>query len=180
MVSFRNLLPALLIMLIPSIVQAEPSKTPRFLMDEPMSLWDWGFYQLRKRVDRLEGKKIGEALFTFGAATYDWDKNRIIIEGVFSGESTQKSCVNTINKFKGTLASTYSSPERLLVNAERLFTSMFSHAGGYQSTKRPDDFGKQLIKIVLFEIYIHDIKKENSSISCTGTYLSDNVSIVVK
>ncbi|MCG3769478.1 MAG: hypothetical protein JW384_00600 [Nitrosomonadaceae bacterium] len=82
----------------------EPSPTVRYLMSEPVTMWDWGIYGLSKRLDEritsLEGQTGGwgdpktfEDLDTvgqiFGNVDYKWDANRLVLR-VFGWTETVK------------------------------------------------------------------------------------------
>jgi hypothetical protein len=77
---------ALLLALIPLLAQAEPNKAMSWLMDEPMSLFDWGIYKTDKKVADL---KIASSMFTAqffsGSAEYEWEANRIRLRVLLQG-----------------------------------------------------------------------------------------------
>jgi len=68
---------------------AEPSRVVNHLMDEPISMWDFGLYKMGKFFDGVNyaipwahGKSAADHLKDatfFTSLTYEWDSNRILI-----------------------------------------------------------------------------------------------------
>lgn len=65
----------LTLLVISGLASAEPTPTVRYLMNEPVSLWDWGMRELGEYFNNLtvEGVKIGVD------SVYHWQPNRIRI-----------------------------------------------------------------------------------------------------
>ena len=112
------------------ITSSEPTLKIRYLMNEPMSLFDFGMYKLNEHLkssseyilDKREGVVI---------AVYDPDKNRINILGeAYIDDITQarKVCNDTISSIKSTLGVSYKTGEKISASAPDPIGSYFRYA----------------------------------------------------
>lgn len=171
---------ALLLLLTPA-AQAEPNRVPSWLMNEPMSLWDWGIYRTDKRMQEIkELPSLFKAKFFSGSATYDWDENRIKLFAMFVGESTEAGCIEHIKKTKGAFLMYKWEPKEQIVQAPNTMASLFSHEGGYQSKGQPKDMGEQLASITVMEVMMSmpDGMLFKPGIRCTSPLGSASISII--
>lgn len=176
---FNNFLKCFLVFL-PSMLWAEPSTTPRLLMNEPMSIFDWGIYKADTQV-KSSGKYKQYTLFFMGAsAQYDWDQNRIVLTTLLQGGGVKEICKNNLEIFKGMFASFTWDKTQQKEKAKQVLNNLFSHEAGYQSNNQPKDTGEQLIKILRFEVVLmnEDGSGGKGSLKCTGTYNSPEIKII--
>jgi hypothetical protein len=71
----------LVLVTVPCLASAEPSKTFRYLMDEPVTMFEWGIYKLNIYTNSIKFKNI-DLINSNSSIGYDWDKNRLKIEFV--------------------------------------------------------------------------------------------------
>ena len=82
-------------------VRAEPTRVPQWLMNEPMSLFDWGLYQTEKKQDSFKTlSHIFTIRYVGGSAAYDWDADRIRLRFSFQGEGTSEECSENLKRAK--------------------------------------------------------------------------------
>src|SRR2546427_13041601 len=87
----KILIPILLLFYLASQSYAEPSPTVRKLMNEPVSLFEYGLYKLEKRLESIdfsdehygynnpENRLLSQPKSTSSEVYYEWGRNRIII-----------------------------------------------------------------------------------------------------
>jgi len=143
---------ALLLALAPLVAQAEPGRVTRWLMNEPMSLMDWGMVSIEKKLADL---KIAESVFTskffYGSAEYDWEADRIRIHVSFIGKGTEAECIENLKRAKAAFLNfTWDEKEHPRVAREVLRT-LFAHRGGYSSKSEPPDLGDVLLNITTIQ-----------------------------
>lgn len=68
---------ALIVALFPSALFAGPDKTTQHLMNDPLTMMDFGLYQIR---ETLRQSEMPDGSAMVGGAAFDWDGNRIRIE----------------------------------------------------------------------------------------------------
>lgn len=161
---------------------AEPGRVARWLMDEPMSLFDWGMYKTdRKVADLRGGKDTYSAQFLFGSADYDWDENRIRLRVSFVGKGSEAECVENIKRAKGAFLNyTWSDREQANV-AKEIFARLFSHEGGYKSKNQPADIGEQVVGMSVMEATVFIPGEAGSYIPkarCSMNFKSPEVRVV--
>ena len=162
--------------------RAEPSRVARWLMDEPMSLFDWGLYKTDKRMaDLKQAKGAYSTEFFFGSADYDWDANRVRLRVSFIGKGTEAECVENIKRAKGAFLNyTWIEREQTKV-AREVFAGLFSHEGGYKSKNQPSDIGEQLVSMSLMEATVFIPGEAGSYLpraKCSMNFKSSDVSVV--
>ena len=176
------------VMLLPTLALGEPTKTPKYLMAESMSLMDWGIYKASKKMNSFGEFKFFPVNYTSGWANYDWNENRINLIGMFHGDTTDaptvENCTKSVNQLKNLLISTlfYTKAEKREA-AESMLSNLFSHEGGYQAGNRPDDVGKQLVHITTIEAQIFTNNADGSvksSVKCKSNFKSEDVLIIAK
>jgi hypothetical protein len=62
-----------------STVQADPSPSVRYLMDEPISLFEWGIFRLQARAEHFVWDHL-DVKSQSARVEYDWAKNQLQIE----------------------------------------------------------------------------------------------------
>ena len=116
-----------------SIGHAEPDSTIKFLMDETVTMFDFGLYQLEQQLDKTVDKK----LVWITKTNYNWQKNRVEMlfithnmADIQTRADMQKACQGLIDQIRA--------------DVEReLLKRMFSHRGFTKSIAPKD--GKKLL-----------------------------------
>lgn len=165
-----------------SVANAEPTRTAQWLMDEPMSLFDWGIYKTDKKLSDLKQAKqsfLNE--FFYSAAEYDWSANRIRLKVNFIGKGTEAECIDNIKRAKGAFLNFTWAERDQPRAAKEVFASLFSHEGGYRSKSEPPNIGEQLANMSVLEGTIY-VRSEGGSYipraSCSMDFKSTSVSVV--
>lgn len=165
----------------PAIVSGEPSKTPRYLMSEPMSLFDWGIYQAGQRMNSFRHSNLFAISYYGGTAEYDPDQNRIYLRGLFEGKGTPQECADQLRVLKGAFARFRWDDNKSIEAAWKVLDDLFSHAGGYRNRNRPNDVGKQLIHITDIEAHVF-VKQSGGALRtgarCRSTFKTPEVTAI--
>ena len=146
------------IALVNSNVRAEPDPVGKWLMNEPLTLFDWGLYRADRQAE-LAANWIGEWFdlnYSGASVDYNWDLNEIHIT-LFATQQTDiliGHCDLYRKLFiKYLVTPIYWTPEEI---AGIEFTSSdiyerldewFSH-DGFKQLSRPEDLGEKLARIV--------------------------------
>ena len=75
---------ALAILAVPSVAHGEPSAAVRYLMSEPVTLFDWGIVRLYEHVSEFTAHYLqtGSVQDIYGTVSYDPPRNQIVISFV--------------------------------------------------------------------------------------------------
>lgn len=175
------LLAILPILWMPGIVVGEPSKTPRYLMSEPMSLFDWGIYQAGQRMNSFRHSNVFAISYFGGTAEYDPNENKIYLRGLFEGKGTPEECADQLRVLKGAFARFRWDENKSIEAAWKVLDDLFSHAGGYKGPNRPGDVGKQLIHITDIEAHVF-VKQPGGALKtgakCRSTFKTPEVTAI--
>ena len=175
---FVALLAILPILSFSGTASGEPSKTPRYLMSEPMSLFDWGIYQAGQRMNSFRYSNLFAISYFGGTAEYDEKENKIYLRGLFQGKGTPEECADQLRVLKGAFARFRWDDNKSIEAAWKVLDDLFSHAGGYKNGNRPGDVGKQLIHITDIEAHVF-VKQSSGGLKtgakCTSTFKTPEV-----
>lgn len=155
-------------------VFAEPTPTVRWLMNEPVSLFDLGMYRLSLECDKW-GVKFGDQLAMvlkiklrngpFVDVSYDWDNNRITFRTqIFPlNEVSEEEIVSIWNAFASAIDYSRGYEQSKLDRYEQrktsLLTFFFNHID-YKSPDRPKDFEKNLSNIFIATVVISLVEED--------------------
>lgn len=179
----HQLLGILILSALSTSIHAEPSNTLRFLIDEPMSMWDFGMYKLNKRLDNLTlmpSRKTVNA-----AAYYSSETNRIRIITTLIIDKNSKDfsykaanlheartvCGDIIKLIRGQFGV---DPQKGTVHfgGNSFVCNMFKH-DSYQNKNEPKNLCGELDSMV--ELSAHVTTQENKDIHCQGQLVSNKV-----
>lgn len=174
----------LLLMAVSVISHAEPTKTTSWLIDEPMSLFDWGIYRADKKISDLKiVSHMFTAQFLSGSAEYEWDTNRIRLQVLLLGKGTEAECLKNLKTAKGGFLDFKWEEKEQLRAAPSVFGALFSHEGGYKSKTAPADIGEEIAKISTLEVSIL-VKVSDGSLvpraKCQTDFRTSNMSLVLR
>lgn len=164
-----------------SAAVAEPSRIPKYLMNEPISMFDWGIYKADKK---LESFKTFGNLFSIyymgGSASYEWDSDRILIQVLFQGTGSEAECTENLKKAKGAFANFKWNENEQQKAAREALEALFSHEGGYTSASQPRDIGEQLVNITYLEAIVYTKSAKDTlvpKIKCRTNFKSKEISV---
>lgn len=176
---------AALTCLLASTAQAEPSRVPTWLMNEPMSLFDWGMYKTDQHMrERLKAVDITfSAKYFHASAQYDWKENRIKLNAMFTGDAsavTDAACIEHIKKAKAAFLNYAWEAKEQIQEAPGVMATLFSHEGSYQSKGQPKDVGEQLANIAVMEVVMMSTSSSGFTpqSKCSSSLTSTSVNLV--
>lgn len=193
----RTILAALAVMLAGE-AGAEPGPIGRWLMSQPVTLWDRGMDRADAAAKRAE-RAVGNAARTpagaawaaappaahmvEGDAYYDWNANEITLRMAVIGATgtiTHERCNDWRRGFMQALAFGFvfsiedDGSARSVAAAKELFTEKidgwFSHSG-YVMKDRDTKLGEKLAQIVFVEVAALDGKTGKRTFECRGRIL---------
>ena len=154
---------------------AEPGPIGRWLMDQPVSLWDQGLSRMQERAnDATASMSRDMKIGAFAVLRYDWDNNEIGID-VFVMDNFNPGTLENCNKHRRSFIQGLMGvpPEHLNQRtAETIFpiqvNSWFSHFG-YKGNSRDENLAKKLARIIFVQVRL---TTEDSIVICRDRILS--------
>ena len=144
-------------------VASEPGPIGRWLMNEPVSLWDRGIVAARETAERAAETigSEGHGAPPLSGARYEWDKNEIIIVfhiREFVGVVTHENCNRMRRAFIGALTGGAHTSGSGGYSKELIHSAVghwFSHEG-YQSKGQDKKLAEKLTRIVFVETIVRN------------------------
>lgn len=148
-------------------VRAEPGPVGKWLMSEPLTLWDHGMMNMERdakqaaeNIKKTDGRWIAWA-------RYNWDNNEIEITLFvigFNGAVTHETCNDTRRSFLAALLNAYElySEEKARELAHQAIGWWFSHKG-FASKSRDEKLEEKLARIVFVAVRL---REDNGGITC--------------
>lgn len=163
--------------------QAEPTATVTWLMNEPMSLFDWGVYKADKKAGGLGelGSRLFTARFMSGSAAYDWDANRLRLRVFLNGNGTDAECVENLKAAKHVFLDFTVTGNDQATAAATVFGYLFSHEGGYRAKSTPAKLGHELANIATIEATIFKSNNDQTlspKAKCQADFRSNEVRVL--
>ena len=164
---------------------AEPGYEPSVITSmksEPLSLFDWGLFTLE---EELQSVKRNERDFI--RTSYQPEKNRILIDGVFFVEENEieainarRACYTRHHAIKLTLGIIDTDRINLAPAAEFRMGLKFSHRDNESDPDQPDaeEIGEQLMQMVYIKVGIGSNPDQFpflQDMRCDGALLSQDV-----
>ena len=151
------------ICLVTSISYAQPDSTVKYLMDETVTMFDFGLYQLEQQLD----KTVDKQLVWITKTNYNWQENRVEMlfithnmANIQTRADMQKACQGLVDQI------------RTLVDGA-LLKRVFSHRGFTKSTA-PKDIGSSIAE--LSHIIVHGYYKDGKKLLCNAPLEGTEVS----
>jgi hypothetical protein len=161
---------------------AEPDSSVRWLMNRPMSLFDWGIASISARLKAAIGR--GELAENLGKrqinldgayAKYDRDENRIYLRFIVLAppqtDITEENCRFIADEARKYLL----APDNFGTREEAaiyFLNGHFGHEGGSIEKDRPADIGRRLANITLVKVNLGLL-----GIECFGTLSGTDINI---
>lgn len=180
--SIRRAVIVLCLATLAPIALAEPGRVTKSLMDEPMSIFDWGIFKLDQKLETFrQFKTVFMGEYLMGSAAYDWDADRIRINLGFIGTGSQAECIENLKRAKLALLN-FPAEAELRTAASKAMSSFFSHEGGYQSARQPKDAGEVLANMTVIEATVYVIASNGYApkSKCQTTLRSKEISVVAQ
>lgn len=160
----------------PLQARCEPDATVKWLMNQPVSLFDWGILRLSELVDKrlksgLGAEELRKRGITVEAAfaRYEWDANRLYIQvTAFKAPVTPEACRFVLDVTRNRLVGEEAGKPRE-EQARYFLDAGFQHEGGYGEKTRPSDLSRQLVKITIVRASLGPFFEVNCFGSIAGT-----------
>ncbi len=150
-----------------SAVRAEPGPVGRWLMNEPVTLWDLGLMNMEQDAEQAaEHIKTSDDGW-IAWARYNWDNNEIEIRLIavgFNGAISHETCNDTRRAFLAALISAYGmyNEKKAGELAHQAIGWWFSHKG-FESKSRDEKLEEKLARIIFVEVRLHN---NDGGVSC--------------
>ena len=168
----RYILSAILVAGLIETTGAGPGPEVKYLMDEPVSLLDWGLFRLEQHFKNLP-PKYQSMLVT---ADYVWNENRLMIAGTLrddrlAQDQRQERCREAIDFLKTRLL--VDPAEGQPIADHSVVGHFFSHRG-FGRESEPDSLRPALDRITRFRVSVVQ-KKSASTCTCQSDLLSTEI-----
>lgn len=164
-------------------VQAEPDSKVRWLMNQPVSMFDWTIFQLSARLEEMFAEnesveKLSEknVRLDIAFARYNWVENRIYIQiTAIDAPATPEACEFVVKTSRSILLDDYGfGSESRLERATNFFDEQIRHEGGYMQEEQPDDLAQALASISIVRASVGEIM---TGVSCFGELAGTDLNI---
>ena len=156
--------------------RAEPDPIGRWLMSEPLTLWDIGLIRMEEKA-RTAAERVGKDVTKRGSAGvgYNWDNNEIDINVYmmgFNGDVTHESCNKIRRDFIRLLIgiSIKSEEKRVAAWLPLQISSWFSHFG-FKDPGRDKKLGEKMARTIFVNM---NLWGEDSDISCRARIITSD------
>lgn len=140
--------------------KAEPGPIGKWLMREPLTLWDMGMMRIEDATEAAAATTFdNHSRDTFPLASYSWEENEISISAWvvgFTGPINHQTCNSFRRRFVRALIGY--APDTAKVDDTQLKTEIvgqiewwFSHSG-WQKTARDKKLGEKMSRIIYVEV----------------------------
>lgn len=153
--SVNRFLVASLLLCLSVSLSAAPSKTPRTLMAQPLTVFDWGMIEIRRKLESFRELTLFDIPYLGGSAQYLWNDNLIVLLGKFQGKGSDRECANNLKLLKGGFADFEWDAKKQEGAAAAVLAQLFNHPAGFASNGKPIQLGRNLISIVRVEATVY-------------------------
>ncbi|WP_415906389.1 hypothetical protein ACMXYX_01090 [Neptuniibacter sp. QD72_48] len=148
----------LIVCLSTSLVSnAEPDSTARYLINEPLSMLEWGIYRIQKKLDEDRLFPHHSVSPSYKVVEYDWDRNEILIRANIypSHEHVTEEGINSIcQRVHSLLRASFHWHKSDDVRSWDGIASYFNHTG-YVNTRRPKSFQRDIESNTAFKVTVY-------------------------
>ena len=171
---------AAVLMSLTAVLAAAPSKTPRNLMSRPLTVFDWGMIEIRRKLEAFRSLTLFDIPYLGGSAEYLWDDNLIVLLGKFQGEGTDRECANNLKLMKGGFADFEWDTQKQADAAALVLSQVFNHPAGFASNGKPIVIGRNLVTILRFEatVYVETDGVLRVGARCSSDYRDGKIQII--
>jgi len=158
---------------------AEPNEAAKFLINEPVSLLDFGIYRLEKDLNGLKRNLAVHHALPFDiTVNYDWEKNKIIIQLTygFEGNPPPKTIRNGVRNVLKQIRGFLGVDSKGKVYHKRGFSKAadyFSHEG-YLIKNRPAALEQHIDQMTVLSV-IYSVQNYSRIFECRQTLTASRV-----
>ncbi|MGA2351354.1 MAG: hypothetical protein ABSF70_13045 [Terracidiphilus sp.] len=172
---------AVFVMFAPT-AQADPSPSVRYLMNEQVSMFEWGIFLLQTHVEHFAWNRGLNVRSQFAHVEYDWQKNELGIKLVvypayqsLQQATARQACGSLMSQMKTLLGADPKMPEI----REMQGIGTFFHHKQFESGDVPKTLDADLEAITSLEINVMESKNDNApfhqAISCSSELLKPEI-----
>lgn len=167
---YRNFVLCLAVFAIAGGARSEPDPIAKYLIDEPVSLLDFGIFRLNEAMRQTMASEYR----AIGSAIYDWSDNKILLRGfstagaIKNNEDAKMQCKKMIDSVRYLLGVSADTGESVF-GKNSMIHQYFQHRG-YKTTSEPEDLADHLVKMV--EIQVGVAMTDGTKIECRGPLMS--------
>jgi hypothetical protein len=157
------------------VVNAEPSASVKYLMNQPVSAMDFGLYRLGQELSSDLGTNNGWSRVT-ATASYDWNRNRIVVTmlslapNATTAATAKKYCRTVIDLARQDAGV---SPVTGTVLPDTATVASLFLPDSFPNTDQPENISDELLSIIEIRVTVRviDVKVKNIA-QCEGKLLS--------
>ena len=155
---------ALILALFATAAVAEPGPVVKYLMEEPVSMWDWGMYRMEESLEEDVDRRWGdvEDWMVIVSVNYTWKTNVLLVEEYLrkdnpSGDPTLKKlrelCRNEIGQLRSNLgfANIFGQLLDGPIWEHGSYGRYFQHTD-FQSANEPTNLRQELVAITRLNV----------------------------
>lgn len=165
----RKLITAALVAGMAGSAGAEPGPIGQWLMDRPVSLWDWGMMRAKENAQRAADQVAGATGRWVSVVGYDWDTNEIEISlsaDDYRDDATHANCNAVRHSFIRALAASdlphNAREEEIREWTYRSIDNWFSHEG-FEHKSRDELLAEKLARIIYVKVRL---RNADNAIQC--------------
>jgi hypothetical protein len=174
----------LLLILMSGKALSEPSKSVAYLMNDALTMFDWGLYKIEEKLGSMEFKELDLNFRNYGRAEYDWDSNRINLTVTIypNYSSLQKLGASQICK-----TGLFKMKEYFGYGMEAQFRELFGintyfDHKGFVNKSKPETFEQDIENITKLTIQVYASKTNKPQFAkqaeCTSKLLEKDIYFV--
>ncbi len=177
----------MIVLLLTSLVYAEPNTVTRYLTKTSVSLLDFAIYKLEERLNKLtisdvkeyeykHKEKLLSSVKLEAEVSYDYDNNKI---NVFSRPDDMNFIAAGINEARNICEKIHRRINEK-IQMGLMFDSIFSHEG-YKDKDQPDNLDDEVLKLIHFESKVKfrekddDLKDPAPVLKCKAPIMSQEI-----
>lgn len=175
-----------LLILLSTQLSAEPSTTAKYIMNDSLSMFEWGLYQIEDSLSEKKFKELDLIFRTITDTKYDWDSNQIKISMTIypsfeklNSIGEKDACRTALTDIKQHFGFGYDKEIRSFLSISR----HFKHKG-FINKSEPKSFMDDIENMVKVTVNIYGSKNNKPNFSnkatCTSKLLEKDIYFVDK
>ena len=156
----------------PNDASSDPDSVISWLIDEPLTMWDWGLIRLEQRAQAAADEIAGDGPTRYRATAdyyFAYSELLITIKSLnYPGPYTPEDCDDIRRQVLQLMVVADPSKENYHVFPSGMIDLMFSHPGGFYKEDRPDDIGHRLAEVTYVTVALSNFieTEELDGIEC--------------
>ncbi|OHY72932.1 hypothetical protein [Marinobacter sp. AC-23] len=171
----------MLLLLASSNASSGPNKTVSYLMNEPLTMFEWGLYKVKDEIFSIEFEDLDLTFRNLAGVEYDWEGNRINLSltiypeyAFFKKVGGKKICKLALQKVKSRFGYGVEAKYRELFG----INTYFEHKG-FTNKSKPESLAEDLENITKIMINVYSSESNRPMFkkmaTCSSMLLEDDV-----